>query len=143
MTIGIRLLLTTAPQLATITIIGLGAPFFGDAESNEKTYSTLKLFLSSIHCMVLVLYTTVAEIGKLIGVGWLQDYIKTLAMIAQQQRLQFFRDSASSLSPGIDLSDTSDSEGCLGKESDLVLQGTCLPLRYPSIILSLFNLTLE
>jgi hypothetical protein len=146
MTIGIwALLLTTAAVGYDNLIIGLGAPFFGDAESNEKTYSTLKTLsyprFTAHAVLVPFLYTTVAEIGKLIGVGWLQeDYIQTLmiaaaATLAVLSRVRFVN------SPGIDLSDTSDSEGTW--EKNLIWFTYKEPVFLyviPSIILSLFSL---
>ena len=69
MTIGMwALLLTTAAVGYDNFIIGLGAPFFGDAESNEEAYNTLK-FLSyprfTAHAVLVpFLYTTEQRLGS-------------------------------------------------------------------------------
>jgi hypothetical protein len=146
MTFGIwALLLTIAAVGYDNLIIGLGAPFFGDAESNEKTYSTLKTLsyprFTAHAVLVPFLYTTVAEIGKLIGVGWLQeDYVQTLmitaaATLAVLSRFRFVN------SPGIDLSDTSDSQGSWEKN---LIWFTYKEAEFlyviPSIVLALFSL---
>jgi hypothetical protein len=145
MTVGMwALLLTTTAVGYDNLIIGLGALFFGDAESNEKTYSTLKNLsyprFTAHAVLVPFLYTTVAEIGKLIGVSWLQeDYIQTLmiaaaATLAVLSRFHFVN------SPGIDLSDTSDSEGTWVKNLIWFTykEPTFLSV-IPSIILALFT----
>jgi hypothetical protein len=146
MTIGMwALLLTTAAVGYDNLIIGLGAPFFGDAESNKKTYNTLKIIsyprFTAHAVLVPFLYTTGAEIGKSIGVEWLQsDSIQTL-MVAAAATLGVLSRVRFVNSPGIDLSDTSDSEGTW--EKNLIwftYKNPEILYVIPSIILALFNL---
>jgi hypothetical protein len=146
MTIGMwALLLTTAAVGYDNLIIGLGALFFGDAESNEKTYNTLKIIsyprFTAHAVLVPFLYITGAEIGKSIGVEWLQsDSIQTL-MVAAAATLALLSRVRFANSPGIDLSDTGDSEGTWEKN---LLWFTYKNPEFlyvvPSIILALFNL---
>ena len=148
MTIGMwALLLTTAAVGYDNLVIGLGAPFFGDAETNEETYNTLKTLsyprFTAHAVLVPFLYATGAEIGKSIGVDWLQsDSIQTLTVAAAAtlgvlSRVRFVN------STGIDLSDTNDSEGTW--EKNLIWFTYKNPeflYVIPSIVLALFNLAI-
>lgn len=94
-------------------IIGLGKPLFGDAENNESKFNILKTLsyprFTAHAVLVPFLYATDAEIGKAMGVEWLQgDLVQTAmvvaaAVLAIVSRVNFVNSS------GIEIADTSDS----------------------------------
>lgn len=129
-------------------IIGLGKPFFSDAETNEEQYNILKTLsfprFTAHAVLVPFLYTTGAEIGKAAGVEWLQgDFLQTALIVAAAavgiiSRVRFVQSS------GIEIADTSDSP-------PEALENQLLWFTYkepeflyivPSIILSIFNLAI-
>jgi len=147
MTIGIwSLFFTTIAVGYDNFIIGLGKPFFSDAETNKKQFDLLKVLsyprFTAHAVLVPFLYTTGAEIGRAVGISWLEgDFIQTLLIVAAAalgiiSRVRFVN------SPGIEIADTSDSPAD-ALENDLLWFTYKEPeflYIVPSIILSLFNL---
>jgi hypothetical protein len=82
-------------------IIGLGKLFFADAETNERKRSILKVLsyprFTAHAVFVPFLFTTVAEIGKGVGITWLESSNIQLIMIIAAtvvgvySRVQFVR----------------------------------------------------
>ncbi len=149
MTIGIwSLFFTTTAVGWDNFIIGLGKPFFADAETNNRQYDILKVLsyprFTAHAVLVPFLYTTGAEIGKAVGVEWLQgDFVQTIFIVAAAvlgiiSRIRFVQSS------GIEIADTSDSPAD-ALENDLLWFTYKEPeflYIVPSIVLSIFNLVI-
>jgi len=127
-------------------IIGLGKPLFADVETNESKFNILKNLSFprfTAHAVLLpLLYTTDAEIGKALGVDWLQgDNALTLITVAALalgiiSRVRFVG------SEGIELADTSDSPAEAWERSLIWFTYVKAEFLYivPAILLALFNL---
>lgn len=127
-------------------IIGLGQPFFVDAKTDESKYNLLKTLsfprFTAHAVLVPFLYATDAEIGKVMGIDWLQgDLVQTIivaaaAALAIISRVRFVS------SPGIDIADTSESPPEALENSLLWFTYKEPEFLYvvPAILLAIFNL---
>jgi len=147
MTPGIyALLFTTIAICWDNFIIGIGQPLFADVEANEEKFNLLKNLSFprfTAHAVFLpFLYATVAEIGKAMGIEWLQSdlvqngVIVAAAVLAVVSRTRFVN------SEGIMLKDTSDSPPEAWERSLVWFTYKEPDFSYvlPAIVLSLLNL---
>lgn len=110
---GFALLSTTLAVAWDNLIIGVGKPLFGDAATNENTFKLLKnlstpRFVAHSVCLPF-LYTTVAEIGKGLGVEWLQSSDVQIGVVALSTMIAAASQYHFTKSEGITLSDTTTS----------------------------------
>jgi hypothetical protein len=129
-------------------VIGIGQPLFSDVKTNESKYNVLKTLsyprFTAHAVLVPFLYPMGAEIGKAMGIEWLQgDLTQTIMVVAAAalgiiSRIRFVG------SPGIEIADTSDSPPDAWENSLLWFTYKEPEFLYivPSIVLSLFNLAI-
>lgn len=128
-------------------IIGLGKLFFADTETNERKRSILKVLsyprFTAHAVFVPFLFTTVAEIGKGVGITWLESSNIQLIMIIAAtvvgvySRVQFVRGD------GIQLADPDEDVPNKALQRELVWFTYVSPSFanvLPAILLSLFSI---